>query len=557
MGIDIQQYRASIGSFLPSRNNSYKYSIHKSKQPTETKNTNLLYYLMLLVAFCFIFISYIYYQIMHSSKTSSTSEIYSNIQEIVNCKTSSTFLPDTKPPLDDFISTLFYMVTNFQSMCTYGNKKNKGIKISHWNKGGSFLINKMPEIRNIISQHHPHILGLSEANLLDVHDQSLADIPDYNLYLCPTIKNPSLKASRVVVYTHKDLVVKMRPDLMSNTYSSIWLEVGLPHHKKFLVCQTYREWQYVNQRGDKTSSTLTQQLTRWMLFLDQWERALATGMEVHCLGDMNLNHCNWTDPNLPTTNQSYKLRELISALFTRILPHGVTQLVSGPTRHFPGQVSTGLDHYYCNRPNKISAVQSNHCGGSDHMLIQAVRHSRAIKAKPRYIRKRSYRDFDPHLFVAAVQQLSWLDVYLAEDVDEAVGLLSSKLTDILDDMAPMRTIQVRTNYVPYLSKETLSMMKERDEWQKLASETSSRVDWLRYKKLRNKVNNRLKFEESTWQKARLDNCSTNSAKTWKSVKCILNWHSSGSPNQLFSRDSLKTKSQYIADSQKEYFIEKV
>ena len=59
---------------------------------------------------------------------------------------------------------------------------------------------------------------------------------------------------------------------------------------------------------------------------------------------------------LTRSNQSYKLRELISALFTRIFPYGVTQLVTGPTRHFPGQVSSGLDHYYFNRPDKMSAV---------------------------------------------------------------------------------------------------------------------------------------------------------------------------------------------------------
>ena len=136
---------------------------------------------------------------------------------------------------------------------------------------------------------------------------------------------------------------------MSNKFSSVWLEVGLPHHKRFLVSQSYREWQYTNQRGDRTSSSIPEQLNRWLIFLDQWERALSTGMEVHCLGDMNLNHCNWIDPNLPRTNQSFKLKELISALFTRIVPHGVTQLVTGPTRHFPGQVSTGLDLYYTNR----------------------------------------------------------------------------------------------------------------------------------------------------------------------------------------------------------------
>ena len=154
------------------------------------------------------------------------------------------------------------------------------------------------------------------------------------------------------------------------------------------------------------------------LELDHWKSAFATGLEVHCHGDMNLNHCNWTDPNLPHSNQSYKLRELTLALFARIIPLGVAQLVSGPTRHFPGQKSIGLDHYYTNRPDKTSPVQKHHNGGSDPLLIGAIRFSRSIQ-------KRSFKNFDSELFIQEVRKISWLDVCLCEDADKAVHLQSS------------------------------------------------------------------------------------------------------------------------------------
>ena len=235
--------------------------------------------------------------------------------------------------------------------------------MAHWNKGSGFLTNSHTDIETILANHQPHIIGLSEANLKSTHDLSTVQHSDYQLHTCPTLGNPALRISRVVAYTHKSLIDKRRDDLDDDKISAIWLEVGLPSHRKFLVCQTYREWQHGNNQGDRASNSIPEQLNRWLTFLDQWERALLTGMEVHCLGDMNLNHCNWTDYNIPRSNQSYKLRELISALFTKIFPHGVTQLVTGPTRHFPGQVSTGLDHYYTNRPDKMSAVQTHHCGG--------------------------------------------------------------------------------------------------------------------------------------------------------------------------------------------------
>ena len=550
MGIDIQQYRASIGSFLPTEKTFYKSSSTKYTKPTENKSTAFSSLIVTVTVAIFFLIGFSNFYPCSLSKTSST--FHSSKTSSTSAKNLPLLVSDSISCVNVFSTTLFTMISNFQSRYANGNRRNKGIKIAHWNKGGSFLINKMAEIKTIIGQHNPHILGLSEANLLDTHDQNLVAVPDYNLHVCSTINNPSLKTSRVVVYTHRDVIAKLRPDLMSNKYSSIWLEVGLPHHKRFLVSQSYREWQYTNQKGDRTSSSIPEQLTRWLIFLDQWEKAISTGMEVHCLGDMNLNHCNWTDSDLPRTNQSYKLRELISALFTRIVPHGVTQLVSGPTRHF-----TGLDHYYTNRPDKISSVQSHHCGGSDHMIITGVRHSKSFKTSPRYIRKRSYKYFDPDAFVCAVQHISWLDLYLSQNVDDAVGLFSRKITSILDMMAPMKTFQVRNSYAPWLSEETVKLMKVRDELHKLASETRDRDDWTRFKQMRNRINNRLKYEESYWQKLRLDECGSNSAKVWKNVKGILNWQSSGSPSKLFYKGSLRTKAQDIADSQNEYFIEKV
>ena len=51
--------------------------------------------------------------------------------------------------------------------CLNGNRgaRGRGIKIVAWNKGSSFLSNRHDEIESLIAGHHPHILGLSEANL--------------------------------------------------------------------------------------------------------------------------------------------------------------------------------------------------------------------------------------------------------------------------------------------------------------------------------------------------------------------------------------------------------
>ena len=566
MGISIQQYRSRIGRFLP------KHSYSRIDQNTILTSED---YPAISIPRCWLFIAIsipfilalLQCPIIHHPNQSYSHPMYPSNQSLYQLNTNS---DNWSGKITTDIASMFIlsyginaltassysMITNFRSRYLHGNRRGNGIKICHWNKGPGFLKNKMPEIKNIINGLHPHIFGISEANLLQNHDQKLVQLDEYLLHTSPTIENTSLKTSRVVVYTHQSLVVKLRPDLMCNEYPSIWMEVGLPRHKKFIVGQTYREWQLPNQT-DKASLTIPEQLNRWTVFLDQWDRALDSGLEVHLLGDLNINHCNWTDSDLPASNQTSRLSSLISALFTRILPQGVSQHVVGPTRHWPGQTPSGLDHYYTNKPDKLSPVTSQYCGGSDHMLIHAVRYSRAIKSSSKYVRKRSYKNFNPGDFVAAVQQCSWLDLYLCEDVDSAVRLLSDKITFILDAMAPMRTVQVRKKYAPWLSTTTLDLMKERDRVQKLASETGDRDVWKTYKNIRNTINNRLKFEEINWQKMKLDACGEDSAKVWKSVKGILNWNSSGSPSQLFYNGSLVSKPQDVAEAQNNFFLDKI
>ena len=179
---------------------------------------------------------------------------------------------------------------NFLAKMINGNRgtRGTGMKLIDWNKVPSFLRNKNEEIETLIANHHPHVLGLSEANLRSDHDLDLVQQPDYDLHLCPTSNNPALSISRVVVYTHKSLVVKRRTDLEDERISAIWLEVGLPNKKKILVCQGYREWKYLGQ-ADQSSGTLAAQLERWCLFLKLWEQGLQEGKEVIVMMDANLD----------------------------------------------------------------------------------------------------------------------------------------------------------------------------------------------------------------------------------------------------------------------------
>ena len=355
---------------------------------------------------------------------------------------------------------------------------------------------------------------------------------EYNLHTCPTLENSDLSISRVVVYTHQSLVVRRRYDLEENTISAIWLELGLPHKKKIIVCNAYREWQQLGQLNSE-SGTVAAQLQRWCKFLDMWEMALKEGKEVVVMMDANLDFLKWTRSDLPANDITRRLSSLIEQLFTRIFPHGVSQLVTTATRSWPGQADSGLDHIYSNKPDKLSSVHAEFTGNSDHKIIKVTRFAKSLSRNARYVRKRSFKNFCVEDFCMAVKQLSWFDLFLCDDVHQATDLLTTKLNTILDAMAPVKTFQVRAKYAPWLSDETKQLIKKRKEAQVLASQSQSQDDWRGYKNLRNTTTARIRKEKKTWEKMKLDHTKEDPSSVWKTVKSWLSWNKSGPPTQLF------------------------
>ena len=276
MDISIQEYRSRIGRYLP-RLKIRKINVVSSYQESDRRFPNLPRRL------CFLLIYSVFLTIGLSINLPLQNENKTN-------NFSSTLKPSSSMnPVMINQSSSYIKLSNFYARYTNGNRQARGIKIAHFNKGSGHLSTKKHEIENAIAGFHPHVFGISEANLFKSQDIQNVQIPDYNLHTCPILANPALGYSRIVVYTHKSLVCKLRPDLMSNECSSIWMQVGLPRQKQILVCQTYREWQLLHQQ-DNSSKSVEAQLSRWVHFLEQWERALDTGLEVIVLGDVNINH---------------------------------------------------------------------------------------------------------------------------------------------------------------------------------------------------------------------------------------------------------------------------
>ena len=434
----------------------------------------------------------------------------------------------------------------------------------YWNKGSSYLTNKMADVRTLVEKHQPMIFGLGEANITCHQDLKDLQLTDYTLHLPLSIKNPVINIARVAVYTHKKLVVRRREDLEDSESQAIFLEGGLSNQKKTVWLMAYRQWRLVSvpaqgQRivGIPGTETVTAQGERWGRILARWSQVLQEGKEVVSMMDSNLDHTTWMKEveSLPRHSTSVTHRVLIDKLFTEVFSQGVVNMVADPTWH-RAQLKAGLDQVCSNKPDKLSPVETIWTGMSDHALLKTHRWSKTVPTRSRYIKKRSFKDFNKEVYKEMVTEMPELeDIQKTRSAEEAAKLLSKGLTRILDKLAPLKTIQVRTNYAPHLSEETKELQSQREAAQQKAVQSSSQEDARQYRSLRNQALASLRADRARWEAVQLSS-SNSPAEVWQTAKNIVGWNKSGPPTQLYINGQHVTSPKAIASAMNRFFIEK-
>ena len=133
------------------------------------------------------------------------------------------------------------------------------------------------------------------------------------------------------------------------------------------------------------------------------------------------------------------------------------------------------------------------------------------------------------------------------------------MSKILDEVAPIRTIQIRGNYAPWLSNEMKKLLKDRDEAQRYAISSGADSDWAFFRRLRNNANKILKSAKGDWQRSKLTRLEEegDTKQICKSVKSSLNWTTSGAPTQLFHDGKLENTPSGLAECMNNFFVKKI
>ena len=209
-------------------------------------------------------------------------------------------------------------------------------------------------------------------------------------------------------------------------------------------------------------------------------------------------------------------------------------LVKQPTHLWAGLATRALDHFYTTNPEKASDAEVLWTGMSDHALIRVKRYTKKLTKVPRYVTKRTFKSFNKDQYRELVSKMPELKQIMEQQCPEtAAKLLTQGLTRVLDTLAPLRTIQTRTNYAPHLSHETKKLMEERNEVQSKAARTGDQEDLRQARHLRNRVVDSRRKDRRIWEQEKLTSEGRSPAEIWKGVKGVLGWGDSGPPTRLY------------------------
>ena len=450
---------------------------------------------------------------------------------------------------------------NFQARSINGNiQKKKGILNMHLNIRS--LKNKVYEVKKLLKEHNPHMLGLSECELAkDNIDEKCLKIPGYDV-LFPTSWSQHGFA-RVIVYVKKTFKYEQIFDLQDDCIQTVWIKGGYQNTKNMFFCHGYRE--HLTGQGAGA-------VQRYMnTFLGQWEAATQYGgssepNETHICGDMNIDvfKGRWLEPDYHLISLSRLIKSVCDM-------NNFHQLVQDVTRiQFNSVAKTTsmscIDHIYTNARFRCSDAVVTSFGDSDHDMISYTRYSKNPPIPPRIICKRSYKEFQSELFLKDVRETDWSDVYRCTDVDIAAACFTRKFRYLLNIHAPWVRVQQHKNFAPWLTNETKELMIQRDSWKERAKNLailSSVVGpdqiaaWGEYKKCRNKINNRKKKEEINYKSGKMAETYDSPDLVWKTAKSFMGWKSTGTPTQLKVDNQLITSAKKIAQLMNEYFLNKV
>ena len=245
---------------------------------------------------------------------------------------------------------------------------------------------------------------------------------------------------------------------MAMNVPDIWVKISSKGRKPLVIGGIYREQHQLLQALPNNTDDPKLQLDRWKDTISGWKRASKNSKCV-TIGDLNLDYSRWKDP-------TYRHHKLVQLTKDEMETRGFCQLINQPTRFWQGQAPSILDHLWTNAPGCIMTTSNLPRSSSDHNTITTILRTKDRVDQQHNSRRRDRKNMDPVGYRNKISDIDWGDYYEKDDINYLNNYFVEKVGSILEECAPMRTIQMRKNFRNWLTadmKEKMEAKRHRKE----------------------------------------------------------------------------------------------
>ena len=433
-----------------------------------------------------------------------------------------------------------------------GNRQGLSkIKIIHWNLGSRAWENKLVELEVLLAEQKPDICIISESNLWAHTPMEDRHIQGHKIILPDTME--SMGHARVAMIVRNEIDVQLLPELMDKETSTIWIKIGKGKKNSWTIGGIYREHVVLGRGETHLSGNERQRLQewRWQRIVNKWQQA-SRNQRCLVMGDLNLDFLRWHNPD-------FAHEAMVEAVQDNIEINGFTQLVENYTRQWEGQVNSCLDHIWTNTIERVICHQNMTRGDADHNLISVELSCKDVKIGGMAVRKRIWKNFDLKTCTDKFRNTDWSDILEIMNVDVATSTLEERILTILDEAAPIKLVQMRTNYNNYISDSTKVTMTRRDITRDIAIMSGSHDDWQSYRKLRNLCTSLQRRDKSNYLKNIYESIDkeNDAAKLFATTRNLLGNNRAGPPSRFLKAGRSVTKHKQLAEIQAQHYEDKV
>ena len=373
----------------------------------------------------------------------------------------------------------------------YGDDKFKmfnkrGLHFFHVNINS--ILPKIEELRHIARLTKISVIGISESKIdSSVNDEEIS-IPGFEIIR----KDRNRHGGGVLAYVSNDLSYNLREDLFSNN-EMIFIDIYLPHSRPILIGIAYRP---------PTDSNFVKTFHETILKCDGF-----INREVYIMGDININ--------MENVNPCSSIK---TEYIDFCLNIGISQIIKSFT-HVTNNSSSLIDHILTNSQDRISQSGVIETTFSDHFSIFFTRKiSRNKYNKHRTIKIRSFKNYDKNVYREKLKDIKLPKLNEHSNLDEIYEKFVDKLSETIDDVAPLREIRTKNSTPDWFDGEIMDEIMNRDKLYRIFKSSKLEGDGLRYRSSRNKVQALINSKKQSFITNSLNENKRDSKKLWKTLK---------------------------------------